>query len=104
MGMRMEKKRKPVEERLDMLVNLVWRDPMLWRSVCAMGWYEEERVELLWRILQGVLQYRDRREVEEWIYQYGSMIKEQDLVARQIFIWLLNLAATLPRREQEGQE
>lgn len=99
--MKMEKRGKSVEERLDMLVNLVWRDPVLWRSVCAAGWYDGERVELLWRILQGVVHYRERGEVEEWIYRYGSMIKEQDLVARQVFVWLLQLAAGLPAGERE---
>lgn len=101
MGMKMEKKRKPVEEKLDMLVNLVWRDPVLWKSLCATHWYDQQRVDILWRILQGIVQYRERREVEEWIYQYGSLIKEQDLVARQVFVWLLQLADKLPCRETE---
>lgn len=101
MGMKMEKKRKPVEEKLDMLVNLVWRDPVLWKSLCATHWYDQQRVDILWRILQGIVQYRERREVEEWIYQYGSLIKEQDLIARQVFVWLLQLTEKLPCRETE---
>lgn len=99
--MKMEQKRKSAQERLDMLVNLVWRDPLLWKSVCMTGWYDGERLELLYRILQGVLQQRKREEVETWIYQYGSMIKEHDLVARQVFVWLLQLADTMPQRGEE---
>lgn len=97
----MERKRRSAQERLDMLVNLVWRDPVLWQSVCLAEWYDRERLELLYRILQGVVQQRRREEVEVWIYEYGSMIKEHDLVARQVFVWLLQLADKMP---WEGKE
>lgn len=59
-----------------------------------------ERMALLWEILGEWKSVQLRREKMEHfsserltckIYLYGSMIKEQDLLARQIFLWLLSL-------------
>ncbi len=59
-----------------------------------------ERMALLWEILGEWKCVQTRREKMEHcsseqltckIYLYGSMIKEQDLLARQIFLWLLSL-------------
>lgn len=99
--MKREQKKKTTDERLDLLVELVWKDPLLWRSVCTARWYDRERLELLYRILQNIAQQKRREEVETWIYLYGSMIREHDLMARQVFIWLLQLAEELPCMEKE---
>lgn len=99
--MKREQKNRSGEERLDMLMELVWQDPVLWQSVCTSGWYDRERLELLYQILQSMVQQRRREEVEAWIYQYGSMIREQDQISRHIFIWLLQLAAKIPCIEKE---
>lgn len=48
------------------------------------------RIELLQNILLEIGE-RNKEEVKKNIYLYGSMIKGQDFIARQIFLWLLEI-------------
>ena len=49
------------------------------------------RLALLTDIL-GCLDTENKAELTARIYRYGSMIRERDLPARQLFLWLLALA------------
>lgn len=60
---------------------------------------DETRMELLRKILLSG-EYGRR---EEEIYLYGSLIQNEDLVARQIFLWLLGMAEeTKQSMREEG--
>lgn len=48
------------------------------------------RLSLLERIFREMESCKKER-VKKDIYLYGSMIREQDLLARQMFLWLLEL-------------
>ena len=52
---------------------------------------EGERIELLEQILTALAVGR-KLEAEQMIYHYGSMIHGRDLIARQVFLWLLGMA------------
>lgn len=50
------------------------------------------RLELLQEIFLTMQENRGE-EIEQKIYLYGSLLHEQDLIARQIFLWLLGMEA-----------
>lgn len=56
------------------------------------AWYEQEecQLELLREILWGMEHGREE-EVIQKIYLYGSMVKDEDLIARQLFLWLIEI-------------
>ena len=92
---RTEKERKEkdrtVEEALDQLLNMVWRDPVIWESICDLEWCNRRRIEVLCGIVKRALQ-ENWEAAETDIFQYGSMIQKEDLAARQIFQWLLHMS------------
>lgn len=51
----------------------------------------QSRMELLLDILWG-MECKKKEELLRQIYLYGSMLKSRDLLARQIFLWLLEMA------------
>lgn len=54
--------------------------------------YDRERIEVLKKILWAA-RNKSFEEMEQNIYLYGSMTKGQDLIARQIFLWLAGMFA-----------
>lgn len=48
------------------------------------------RFKILRNILRG-MEYMEKEEIEREVYQYGSLIKGDDLLERQIFLWLLGM-------------
>ena len=99
-----KEKERSVEETLDQLLNMVWRDPILWESICAGEWCNRRRIEVLCGIVKRALQ--ENWEVTETdIFRYGSMIQKEDLAARQIFQWLLRMSGkktpSIPCHHQE---
>lgn len=75
---------------LETLVRLIWRTPGLRNIIRENHGLDAQQRELLYQILTGV-QQKQREELTQNIYRYGSMVKEQDIAARQIFLWLLML-------------
>lgn len=63
---------------------------------------EGERIELLEQILTALAVGR-KLEAEQMIYHYGSMIHGRDLIARQVFLWLLGMTE-YSRRECIAEE
>lgn len=54
------------------------------------------RLKLLQDILWG-MECSKKDELTQQIYLYGSMVRKQDLMARQLFLWLLEI---VEQREQ----
>lgn len=52
------------------------------------------KVALLWEILFE-LDFRDAKQLEEKVYQYGSYLKESDYLGRRIFLRLMELLQVL---------
>ncbi len=99
-----KEKERSVEETLDQLLNMVWRDPILWESICDCAWCNRRRIEVLCGIVKQALQ-EDWEVTETDIFRYGSMIQKEDLAARQIFQWLLRMSGkktpSIPCHHQE---
>lgn len=55
---------------------------------------DEARFKVLCNILNE-MEYMGKEEMKCEIYQYGSMIKGDDLLARQLFLWLLGMTETI---------
>lgn len=60
---------------------------------------ESPRIRLLWEIFfeTGI---RDTELLEERIYQYGSMVKQQDYFGRELFVGMVSLLNYLKRESQ----
>lgn len=55
-------------------------------------------------MLKKILLATNRRrikEVEQEIYLYGSMTKGKDLMARQMFLWLVGMLSEIRQLERE---
>ena len=61
------------------------------------------RLALLRDILGGI-ENGNEQDIIERIYEYGSMVKRQDLIARQMFLWLLAMAEETASSEKNGVE
>lgn len=59
---------------------------------------DAKRTGLLCEILFGKAD-RTKEELTGQIYLYGSLLREQDLIARQIFLWLLEILEEDPCTE-----
>ena len=62
--------------------------------------YEEARIEVLKQILLATSKQRIK-EMEQEIYLYGSMTKGKDLIARQMFLWLVGMVSEGQQLEKE---
>ena len=93
------------------LTDYIRKEPGFWQFFQKHYDCSSERMELLWEILgeckivqlqqEKMEAYSSERLTHE-IYLYGSMIKEQDLLARQIFLWLLSLLREIREHEQQA--
>ena len=75
---------------------------VFWQCIAYQYPLEGERIELLEQILTALAVGR-KLEAEQMIYHYGSMIHGRDLIARQVFLWLLGMAE-YSRRECIAEE
>ncbi len=87
------------EEQLGMVWSLIRQDAVLRNSIYNSVWYDEGRLELLCQIIQRLV-LREMEGLENQIYSYGSMIQEEDLAARQVFLWLLRMIKEMPQEEK----
>ena len=69
-------------------MDLARRYPELWNEIDRQCTLNRERYGLLCEILLAGDEERCEDVVAK-IYRYGSMIGKQDLIGRQIFLWLL---------------
>lgn len=74
---------------LETLLRIIQQDTLLWEYINHACPVNAERMQLLLEIILGI-GCREKEEQAGQIYRYGSMLKEQDLLARQMFLWLLS--------------
>ena len=85
-----QKKAEEMYNGVEMLVDLARRNPELWKEIDRQCTGNRERYGLLCEILLTGEKERCEDVVAK-IYRYGSMIGRQDLLGRQIFLWLLQV-------------
>ena len=78
---------------VEILMDLARRYPELWNEIDRQCTGNRERYGLLCEILLADEEERCEDIVTK-IYRYGSMIGRQDLLGRQIFLWLLQALRT----------
>ena len=83
-----QKKAEEMYNGAEILVDLARRYPELWNEIDRQCTLNRERYGLLCEILLAGDEERCEDVVAK-IYRYGSMIGKQDLIGRQIFLWLL---------------
>lgn len=83
-------KRKETQKSFTAVMDMMRQNTMLMDFAERNYQLDTVRIELLQNILFEIGE-RNREEVKQNIYLYGSMIKGQDFIARQIFLWLLEM-------------
>lgn len=73
---------------METLLGIIQQDVLLWEYINQACPVNAERMQLLSEIILGI-GHKKKEEQAHQIYRYGSMLKEQDLLARQMFLWLL---------------
>lgn len=81
------------ESSIEELLKVMWQDIIVWEFINRNYHPDAKRAGLLQEIILGAKK-KEKKEKEELIskiYLYGSMLKSKDLIARQIFLWLLDM-------------
>lgn len=91
------------EENRKALIELICQNDMLIEFIEKNYSPDTGRVKLLGEILQNI-KCKQKEELLNQIYSYGSMLKEQDLIARQLFLWLTALGDELVRKAEHKIE
>lgn len=78
------------QERKSVLMDMIRGNPVFVDYIERNYTQDRARIELLQEIFLAMEENR-REETEQKIYLYGSLLHEQDLIARQIFLWLLGM-------------
>ena len=64
---------------------------------------ESLRIRLLWEIFFET-EIRDIDRLEERIYQYGTLVKTEDYLGRELFVGIVFLLNKLKAKEKEAVE
>lgn len=72
------------------LLNMIQKNHSLMEHIEQVYKFDQMRVGVLQHIFLE-LEQLEKEEIKSEIYQYGSMIKGDDLLARQLFLWLLGM-------------
>ena len=94
----MKNKTHEREKRENMLTKMVSENHQLMDFIARHYKYDVQRMEILKGILSQMGTFGNQQ-VKDDIYLYGSMIRQRDLVARQIFLWLLGLVEEAEQTE-----
>ena len=81
---------REMEKKFFDILRIVQKNPVFGKTLMCGGMLDEKRMEILYEILYAI----DRGELTDTrndIFQYGSLIGKKDLLARQIFLYLLIL-------------
>ena len=84
---------------------LLWQNSGITEFLSRNYAVNARRLELLESIFHKMGE-RKNGEAESEIYLYGSLVKGEELMARQVFLWLLGMLAEEKRKitETENQE
>lgn len=85
------------------LMELIMGNSVLMDYIEEMCFRNTERLVLLYNILLHLEEY-GKDEVKEQIYQYGGLIGGQDLMARQMFLWLFGLSERMNETKGEREQ
>lgn len=88
------------EKPVDVWRRMMQEDTILTNYIEKNYDFDRTRMGVLQNILIGMGAGR-KEEIKHEIYVYGSLIHGQDLMARQIFIWLLGMIEEMERTETE---
>lgn len=88
------------KKKVEALLELIQQNTILMEYIEREYRYDEERIEVLKEILLATNKRRIK-EVEQEIYLYGSMTKGKDLMARQMFLWLVGMLSEIRQLERE---
>ncbi len=80
--------------RSETMLNMIQEDHRLLEYIERVYEFEPVRMGVLQHILLEMGQL-ETEEIKKEIYRYGSMVKGDDLLARQLFLWLLGMAESI---------
>lgn len=82
------RKQKGIVEEI---LNMIQENQVLMKYIEQVYEFDQVRMGVLQHIFLEMEQL-EKEEMKREIYRYGSMIKGDDLLARQLFLWLLGLS------------
>lgn len=94
------KNQRKEKKKVEALLELIQQNTILMEYIEKEYRYDEVRIEVLKQILLATNRHRIK-EVEQEIYLYGSMAKGRDLIARQMFLWLVGMVNEGQQLEKE---
>lgn len=80
------------KKNVETLMELIQQNIILMEYIEKEYLYEDARVEVLKKILMAT-NTQKIKEMEQEIFLYGSMTKGKDLIARQMFLWLMGMVS-----------
>lgn len=86
------------DRKTDELLGMLQESSLLMEYIEKEYPYDRERIEVLKKILLAAGN-NSFEEMEQNIFLYGSMARGQDLLARQVFLWLVGMSAENKRME-----
>lgn len=84
-------------EHTNVLMDMIQENPGFVDYIARNHPMDETRM----RLLRNILLSWENGGKEEEIYLYGSLIRGDDLMARQIFLWLLGMAEEMKQSVRE---
>lgn len=75
---------------LDALIKILQQDADVWGYINRNCRFNPQRITLLNEIIL-LLNIEKAEKLKEMIYLYGSMVRGKDLIARQMFLWMLTM-------------
>ena len=96
------KNHRKEKKKVETLLELIQQNSILMEYIEKEYQYEEARIEVLNQILLANSKQKIK-EMEQEIYLYGSMTKGKDLIARQMFLWLVGMVSESQQLEKEAE-
>lgn len=89
--MRIERDKRRINGMINEILGVIYQEPYIYRGIVQSLNIDYERMKILHDILIRI-DLLNEAELQEKIFHYGSLIREENLLARQVFLCLWGFA------------
>ena len=76
------------------ILGQIYRDKHLYRCLCDSVSVRPERLRILYQVVMNY-ERMSPQAIREKVYHYGQLIEDEELLARQMFLWLMRLLESI---------
>lgn len=76
----------------------LYRDRQLYYCLCESISIRPERLRILYQVVMDYDKMTPEA-IREKVYRYGNLIEDEELLARQMFLWLTQLLASAEKQD-----